>query len=316
LGFILKWWDYKLSSIWNRVYNKVHANRTFIGLLAIVVIITIIIFIINAGSHLSPPVEKLIFSPINIIDGAISGGANISSISTNNMHNSSANNDGLNASVDKKESFLNNNINDVEKNMRANTFGIQVLFGSVAIIALLMSVLGLFITLLTIGTGNFRSQFYDTLIRLSTSKCIENNAECRSDLVSIKKLHGNIASSADGLAQSLFFIIIATIAVLIAVCLCIILQKFYITITWTLLWWMLLFYVLSLIFGVVATLKSFRKGISYPILSKMQKYLGDKAIKELELELEKTINDDLVISEELRKCNEKLMRIKAIIDED
>lgn len=48
----------------------------------------------------------------------------------------------------------------------------------------------------------------------------------------------------------------------------------------------------------------------------MQKYLGDKAIKELELELEKTINDDLVISEELRKCNEKLMRIKAIIDED
>ena len=84
----------------------------------------------------------------------------------------------------------------------------------------------------------------------------------------------------------------------------------------TFLWYFLIGYLLCLIIGVYFTLKYVNQGVHYPTLTMMQGYIGDKAIKKLCNKIQIHEADDKVMDEQLIKCNDKLRRIKAIIDED
>ena len=54
-----------------------------------------------------------------------------------------------------------------------NTLGFRTIFGFVNIVALILSVIGLFITMLLISVGHFKHQFYDILFKIDQISKIE-----------------------------------------------------------------------------------------------------------------------------------------------
>ena len=177
-------------------------------------------------------------------------------------------------------------------------YGVAALSSMVGIVALIMTIMGVFLTLEIIGVGNFRQHFI-TSLEMCKAKKVDMNKEAmmrrwlflyhETTLVDIarvrtKKIYAN--SKVLGLLNIIasFLSIFTLFCVMYIIFFC---CSVHIDELWTYFWRLLLFYVFCLI-GIVTSIFIYvGKIVSYPDLAELHKALAEHIIGEITKDKEK-----------------------------
>lgn len=172
-----------------------------------------------------------------------------------------------------------NNSSDMNSDIASNNFGVSNLFGLVGIVSLFISVLGFIITLLIMALGNYRQQFYTTLISL---KDLDVKIPLTLLNGTIEESHKDMNEAAIKISTHVrYFMLITIVFLLVIFFILVVFQLSFIEHVWGWIWGVLLLYFFSLIIFLYNILNLSRKGMSYPKLAEIHKHLGDYLIDHL-----------------------------------
>lgn len=180
---------------------------------------------------------------------------------------------------------LSNPAND-SNCLMINNFGVSSLIGIISIVALTTTVLGLILTMLYVSIGNYKKQFYDTLVQLDNMIEKHNMGKIDAEKIEIKyeiikkiesrhnrhnKLNTMLTWTVTilGTGSFLALFLLASIAFN---------QKNYAGYLWRYLWHIISIYIFCLTLLLGTLFAYVRYIMSYPDLSSMYQMIGDMII--------------------------------------
>ena len=172
-------------------------------------------------------------------------------------------------------------------------YGIVALSSMFAIVVLITSFVGVVLTLILIGVGNFRQQFIDALINCK-NKNIEMNKfminkrgvwyyitgqDTESTLLAIATERSKIMyKNTKRFGKLISFVVFTSIFMILLIIGWMIFQAANVAELWTMIWWAMIIYTSILILLLLVTMWLIRGIVSYPDLAEFHKVLIDKII--------------------------------------
>ena len=175
---------------------------------------------------------------------------------------------------------INNSTREIAPIM---SYGVSIITGIVGMVALLISFLGVFVTMLVITVGNYRQQFYDTLW-----KCLGNSEYVDEEILNnIDTRHKILNRNADKLNLAFKWSVRIMLIELLICAVIITIQKFIFDNMWFYIWLLASIFILVLVCTTTWICLTVLNTVSYPDMKKIQEAIGDKIILKLQNDLKK-----------------------------